>query len=57
MDMATYKIIPRADGGGFDIDVVGADGTHHTMLGFKSEVDAQAWIAQDQSRGDQAEVC
>jgi hypothetical protein len=57
MGMANYKIIPRSDGDGFDIEVVGADGAHHTMLGFKTEVDAQEWIAQDQSHGDRAEVC
>jgi hypothetical protein len=55
--MATYKIIPRSDGDGFDVEVIGADGVHNTMLGFKTEADAQEWIAQDQLRGDRAEAC
>jgi hypothetical protein len=57
LGMATYKIIPRSDGDGFDVEVIGADGVHNTMLGFKTEADAQEWIAQDQSRGDRTEVC
>jgi len=45
--MATYTLMPRRDGDGYDIRVVDADGAHHTMLGFKTEADATAWIVHD----------
>ena len=50
--MATYTLTPRRDGDGYDIRVVDADGAHHTMLGFKSEADAMAWIARDKKIED-----
>jgi hypothetical protein len=46
--MATYTIIPHPDQSGFDIAIVGANGARQTMLGFSTEADAQAWIAQDE---------
>jgi hypothetical protein len=52
--MATYTLIPRRDGNGYDIHVVDADGAHHTMLGFKTEADAEAWIAHDTELGEAA---
>ena len=45
--MATYTLMPRRDGDGYDIRVVDADGAHHTMLGFKTEADAMARIVHD----------
>ena len=45
--MTTYTIIPARDGSGFQIGVVGHDGARHTMLGFESEADAEAWIAAE----------
>ncbi len=45
--MATYTIIPVADGSGFHIGVVGNDGARHTMLGFESTAEAEAWILHD----------
>lgn len=45
--MATYQIVPAGDGLGFNIGVAGSDGTRHTMLGFLSMEEAEAWIAQD----------
>jgi hypothetical protein len=45
--MATYTLMPRRDGDGYDIRVVDADGARHTMLGFKTEADATTWIAHD----------
>jgi hypothetical protein len=45
--MATYSISCRADRSGFDVAVTGSDGVHHTMLGFATRADAEAWIAQD----------
>lgn len=46
--MSTYTIIPRLDQLGYDIAVVGVDGVHQTMLGFKTKADAEAWIAHDE---------
>jgi hypothetical protein len=48
--MATYNIVPRSDGTGFDVEVLGADGVRHTMLGFTTETEAEAWIASDRLR-------
>ena len=45
--MTTYNILPRADGAGFDVEVLGADGVRHTMLGFTAETEAEAWIVSD----------
>ncbi len=45
--MAIYTIIPASDGSGFHIGVVGHDGTRHTMLGFESIAEAEAWIVHD----------
>jgi hypothetical protein len=45
--MTTYTIIPSGDGSGFHIGVVGNDGARHTMLGFESMAEAEAWIVQD----------
>jgi hypothetical protein len=46
--MTTYTIIPRPDQSGYDIAIVGTNGTHQTMLGFKTQAEAEAWIAQDE---------
>jgi hypothetical protein len=45
--MTTYTIIPVGDGSGFHIGIVGDDGARHTMLGFETQADAEAWIAHD----------
>jgi len=50
--MATYTVIPRTDQTGFDVAVVGNDGARQTLLGFETEVDAQAWIEQDKRQSD-----
>ena len=50
--MATYTISPETEDGGFDIAVVGNDGTRQTMLGFKSHTAAEAWIAEEERRAD-----
>jgi hypothetical protein len=47
--MGTYTLIARPDGAGYDIGVVAANGARHTMLGFKTRAEAQAWIAVDQA--------
>jgi hypothetical protein len=55
---ATYAITSRADLTGFDIAVVAADGSRHTMLGFKTMAEAEAWIEEDQRRGpDKLDDC
>jgi hypothetical protein len=38
----------RADGTGYDVHIVTSNGVRQTVLGFVTEPDAQAWIAQDQ---------
>jgi hypothetical protein len=45
--MTQYTILPAGDGAGFNIAVSGSDGARHTMLGFASEEEAEAWIALD----------
>jgi hypothetical protein len=47
---STYTITSRADLAGFDIAVVATDGSRHTMLGFKTMAEAEAWIEQDRRR-------
>jgi hypothetical protein len=49
--MSIYTIVRRADQPGFDISVIGDEGVRHTMLGFKTEADAEAWIQEDKRRG------
>lgn len=44
--MTTYKAVPRADGG-YDIQIVSDNGVRQTLLGFKTEAEAKAWIAED----------
>jgi hypothetical protein len=53
--MATYTIIPRSGGDGYDVVVVGADGVRQTMLGFETEAAAQEWIAHDQALNDRVD--
>jgi hypothetical protein len=45
--MANYTITPAGDGSGFQIGLVDSDGARHTMLGFTSMAEAEAWIVQD----------
>ena len=46
--MGTYTIVRRTGDDGFDVAVVGNDGARHTILNFKTEADAGAWIVQDE---------
>jgi hypothetical protein len=46
--MASYTIVPRISDDGFDVAVVGSNGARQTILNFKTEADAGAWIAQDE---------
>lgn len=43
--MAKYTII--AHPGGYDVQIVGMDGIHQSVLGFETEAAANAWIARD----------
>jgi hypothetical protein len=47
--MATYTVTPQANGRGFQILVVGTNGTRQTMLGFATEAEANEWIASDEA--------
>ena len=46
-DMTTYTIIPTGDGSSFNIGIAGSDGARQTMLGFATEAEAEAWIANE----------
>jgi hypothetical protein len=45
--MATYTVVRRADRAGYDVHVKDDSGSRHTILGFKTEAAAKAWIADD----------
>ena len=47
-DIATYTITEQA-AGGYQVDIVGTNGTRQTMLDFASVADAEAWIAADRA--------
>jgi hypothetical protein len=48
--ITTYNTAPRPDRQGYDIHIISSDGIHQTMLGFKTEPEASAWIASDKER-------
>jgi hypothetical protein len=48
--MSTYAINLRPEQGEYEVRVVGSDGVRHTILGFPTEADAEAWIVADQAR-------
>jgi hypothetical protein len=45
--MITYTVIASADRMDFHVKIAGSDGNRQTMLGFRTESDADAWIAND----------
>ena len=45
--MASYAITVRGDQAGFDVEIVAHDGVRQTMMGFKTQADAEAWIVRD----------
>jgi len=55
--MATYTIIPLADGASSNVVVISDGGTCHTMRGFETEADAEEWIAHDRELGGPVEDC
>lgn len=46
--MNKYDIATRVGGTGFEVQIVATNGARQTILGFATEAEAQAWIAQDQ---------
>ena len=45
--MATYAIAARTDDAGFDVEVLDHDGVRRTLLAFKTQADAEAWIVRN----------
>jgi hypothetical protein len=45
--MITYTVNASADQTGFHVKIAGSDGNRQTMLGFRTEGAADAWIAND----------
>jgi hypothetical protein len=45
--MITYTVNASADQTGFHVKIAGSDGNRQTILGFVTESDADAWIADD----------
>jgi hypothetical protein len=45
--MATYTVVPKVDQTGFHVAIVGSDGVRQTILGFKTQADAETWISRD----------
>jgi hypothetical protein len=45
--MTTYTVVPKADRTGFHVAIRGSNGTRQTVLGFKTNAEAEAWIDQD----------
>jgi hypothetical protein len=52
--MTSYKILPNPDGTNFNVEVVSLNGAHQTILAFATEADAEAWIASDKARDEDA---
>ena len=46
--MASYAIVRRRRQDGYRVDMVDDDGTRHTILGFDTEADAQAWVEAEE---------
>ena len=44
--MASFTISARADQDGFEIEVVEHEGAPQTILGFKTQADAEAWVVR-----------
>jgi hypothetical protein len=44
--MASYAITVRGDPAGFDVEIVARDGVRQTLIGFKTQADAEAWIVR-----------
>jgi hypothetical protein len=45
--MQTYVIVYRGDRAGYDVQIKADDGSRHTIVGFKMEADAKAWVEDD----------
>jgi hypothetical protein len=47
--MSTYRIVRSIGDDGFDVAIVEDDGVRRTIPNFRTEADAAAWIAQDET--------
>ncbi len=47
--MAIYTVTAEASGTGFQVGIVGTNGTQQTILGFSTEAEAEAWITSDRA--------
>ena len=56
MNMATYTISRRDNHSGFEVQVIGDDGAHQTLLGFRTRDEACDWIALDRKATDVVEA-
>jgi hypothetical protein len=45
--MASYAITVRDDQASFDVEIVAHDGVRQTVIGFKTQADAEAWMVRD----------
>jgi hypothetical protein len=50
--MSKYTVSPGYGGVGFDIAVISGNGARNTLLGFATELEAQAWIMRDRRLND-----
>ncbi len=50
--MSKYTVRPGNGGVGFDIAVISGNGARNTLLGFGTEMEAQAWITRDRRLND-----
>jgi hypothetical protein len=48
--MPIYSIVLKPDRTGYDVLIKYDSGARHTVLGFKTEEDAKAWVDEDQRR-------
>ena len=45
--MATYTIVLRQRQPGYRVDIVTDEGSRHSVLGFETEAEAEAWAEAD----------
>jgi hypothetical protein len=45
--MAIYTVTAQTLRTGFQVGIVGTNGTKQTIVGFSTEAEAEAWIASD----------
>jgi hypothetical protein len=45
--MSKYTVLPRRRQMGYKLEIVTDEGSRHTILGFQSEAEAEAWVDRD----------